>query len=66
MPPHHGRKPARGASGCAAQDIKKDIRNQTTKKRRFPEEAAFFVFMTSKEEVSLSLAGLAATYSPRA
>src|SRR5882757_2097944 len=29
-------------------------------------ETAFLLFMTRKEEISLSLAGLAATYSPRA
>jgi hypothetical protein len=31
-----------------------------------PEGSGVFVFMTSKEEISLSLAGLAVTYSPRA
>ena len=36
------------------------------KKRRLPRETAFCLIMTRKEEVSLSLAGLAATYSPRA
>ncbi len=39
---------------------------QTNKNAASEMEAAFCSIMTRKEEISLSLAGLAATYSPRA
>src|SRR5260221_9432792 len=41
-------------------------RDAQNKKRRLPRETAFCLIVTRKEELPLSLAGLAATYSPRA
>lgn len=60
--------PTRGADGGdrARSPSASDSRRRTHKqKRRLPKEAAFWI-RTSKEENFLSLAGLAATYSPRA
>jgi hypothetical protein len=54
---HHGRKPASGASARAAK---------AQQKTPPPEGSGVFIFMTCKEEIPLSLAGLAVTYSPRA
>ena len=48
-------------SSCAA-----GIRNPDTKKRRVPKGARRFDCLWHRDEVSLSFAGLAATYSPRA
>src|SRR4029450_10376944 len=41
-------------------------RRPPKQKRRLPEGSGVFSIMTGKEENALSLAGLAATYSPRA
>src|SRR5258708_34945002 len=61
-----GRRPSPEGYRERSGNIPAHLPRAHKQKRRLPREAAFCLIMTRKEENSLSLAGLAATYSPRA